>query len=146
MTILDRGGLEVLDSDTCLELLGTVPVGRIGFIYAGEVVVLPVNFVVDGTTVAFRTAVGSKLDAALRRARATFEADHFDPATRTGWSVLLKGTVDIVTDPDEAVRLDRTGLQPWADGVPRTHWVRLRPDEISGRRIHRPFGAGLGLG
>ena len=54
----DHAGLEVLPSDTCLELLAAVPVGRIGFFAGGELVILPVNHLVDGQDVVFRTAAG----------------------------------------------------------------------------------------
>ena len=58
---IDHAGLEVLPFDSCLRLLAAVSVGRVGFVADGEVVVLPVNFVVDGQYVVFRTASGSKI-------------------------------------------------------------------------------------
>ena len=60
----DHAGLEILPFDECLRLLASVPVGRVGFFADGEIVVLPVNHVVDGHDVVFRTAYGSKLSAA----------------------------------------------------------------------------------
>ena len=57
---LDHAGLETLSFDTCLQLLAWVPVGQ-RFIAEGEVQVLPVNHLVDGQDVIFRTAHGSKL-------------------------------------------------------------------------------------
>ena len=44
----DHAGLEILPFDECLRLLASVPVGRVGFIADGEVVVLPVNHAIDG--------------------------------------------------------------------------------------------------
>ena len=44
----DHAGLEILSFDRCLELLATVPVGRVGFLADGEIVVLPVNYLMDG--------------------------------------------------------------------------------------------------
>ena len=60
----DHAGLEILPVDECLRLLASVPVGRVGFVADGEVVVLPVNHFVDGQDVIFRTAHGSKASAA----------------------------------------------------------------------------------
>ena len=42
---------------------------------------------------------------------------------------------ETVTDTDEVTELDAMELEPWADAVPRLAWVRIRADEISGRRI-----------
>ena len=44
----DHAGLEILSFDRCLELLATIPVGRVGFVADGEIVVLPVNYLMDG--------------------------------------------------------------------------------------------------
>jgi uncharacterized protein len=46
----DHAGLEILPYDEFLRLLGTVPVGRVSFLADGEIVVLPVNHVMDGQT------------------------------------------------------------------------------------------------
>jgi hypothetical protein len=32
---------------------------------------------------------------------------------------------------------ERFDVEPWADRVPRDHWVRIEPEEITGRWIHR---------
>ena len=71
------------------------PSGRVGFVAEGEVVMLPVNHLVDGTDVVFCTAFGSKLAAAECQNVAAFEADHYDRQTRSGWSVLVSGRVEL---------------------------------------------------
>lgn len=134
---MDRGGLEVLTLAECLALLTSVEVGRIAFVEGGDPLVLPVNHLVDGHCVVFRTTYGSKLDAAWREKPAAFEADQFDPATRTGWSVLLRGEAQEVLDPGEIAELDARGLEPWTDLGDRNRWVRVVPSEITGRRIVR---------
>ena len=78
----DHAGLEILPFDECLRLLASVPVGRVGFVADGEVVVLPVNHLVDGQDVIFRTAHGSKLSAAEGQDLAAFEADNYNEQTR----------------------------------------------------------------
>ena len=52
-------------------------------------VILPVNDFVFDHGVLFRTAAGTKLDAAVRGIVVAFEADAYDPGGRAGWSVLL---------------------------------------------------------
>jgi uncharacterized protein len=131
----DRAGLEILSAEECLELLASVPVGRVGIVTDGEIVVLPVNHVVDGQDPVFCTARGSKLSAAEMQNVAAFEADHYDEQTRTGWSVLITGRAEIVYDEAEVQRLSRGGLHPWATAVERPYWVRIRALSVSGRRI-----------
>ncbi|MDX1659087.1 MAG: pyridoxamine 5'-phosphate oxidase family protein [Nitriliruptorales bacterium] len=132
---LDKGQLEVLSSDECWELLAAEPVGRIAFVEAGEPTILPVNYFLDGRSIVFRTTHGAKLsDAALSRPVA-FEVDAYDEDERTGWSVLVRGTADDLNAADAAALLDEAGFEPSAEEAGWEQWVRVRPDEISGRRI-----------
>jgi uncharacterized protein len=134
----DHGGLEVLTFEESMELLGSVPVGRVAFIDGGEPLILPVNHVLDGRSVAFRSSYGTKQDAAWRGLPAAFEADEWDTSSRTGWSVLVRGTAELVLEDDEVERLDAVGSRAWVhDPETATRWIRLRADEVSGRRIIR---------
>ncbi len=139
----DHAGLAILPLGECLHLLGSVPVGRIGFQADGEVVVLPVNHVVDGQSVAFRTATGSKLSAAEGQPHVVFEADDYDSGGRAGWSVVVNGHAEVVYEDAEIEALDRLGLQPWANEADRPCWVRIRPDSVSGRLITGRGTAGV---
>ena len=131
----DHAGLEVLTYEECLRLAASERVGRLAFASAGDIEVLPVNHVVDGSTIAFRSAPGSKLGAALESAVVAFEVDHYDSLRRAGWSVLVKGRVEEVTEPSAVARLRSTALQPWQERVPREHWMIVRPDAVTGRRL-----------
>jgi uncharacterized protein len=131
----DRRGLRVLDAEECLHRLRETPVGRLGFVSAGESVILPVNHAVDGSTVVFRTAPGSKMDVAVAAGNVVYEIDSFDPATRTGWSVVVKGTAEMVYDQRHTDRYEQLGLRSWADPRGRGQWVRIRATEISGREL-----------
>jgi nitroimidazol reductase NimA-like FMN-containing flavoprotein (pyridoxamine 5'-phosphate oxidase superfamily) len=130
----DRAGLEILHLGDCFLLLKSVPVGRIGFIEGGEMVILPVNFLVDGQDVAFRTGAGSKLSAVEAGRYVKFEADSYDAATATGWSVVVTGLAEVVDPAEEAARLDALGLVTWGGAAGRRVWVRIRPSSITGRR------------
>jgi nitroimidazol reductase NimA-like FMN-containing flavoprotein (pyridoxamine 5'-phosphate oxidase superfamily) len=140
MRLIDgRTWMEHLSAESCWELLASTPVGRVVVTVDGDPEVFPVNHVVDGHSVAFRTAPGSKL-AGLRRMAATcFEVDAIDPAARSGWSVMVKGRVHEVTDPEELHRLGDLPLALWTNGV-KDHWMRIRPTEVTGRRIHTDEG------
>jgi nitroimidazol reductase NimA-like FMN-containing flavoprotein (pyridoxamine 5'-phosphate oxidase superfamily) len=133
----DHSGLEILPFEVCLQLLASVPVGRVGFLADGEVVVLPVNHVVDGQDVVFRTGRGSKLSAAEGQDLVAFEVDEYDGQTRSGWSVVVTGRAEVVYEEAEVERLSRRGLHPWVSAVERPFWIRVRPTAVSGRQTPR---------
>lgn len=135
--LADHAGLESLPLEVCLRLLESVPVGRVSFCTDGEVITLPVNHVVDGQNVVFRTDRGSKLSAADRRDHVAFEADDYDRRTQTGWSVLVKGRAEVVREDAEIQRLSRLGLYPWVTAVDRPFWIRIHPTSVTGR--HTPL-------
>jgi nitroimidazol reductase NimA-like FMN-containing flavoprotein (pyridoxamine 5'-phosphate oxidase superfamily) len=134
-----RTGLEMLDRDTCLELLAAEQVGRLAIGGSGAPVLMPVNYALDGETVVFRTDPGTKLERAGRWGRAAFEIDSFDREARTGWSVVVTGRLEEVTRHDAATlqRVTRLPLFPWAPGE-KHHWLRLVPTQITGRRVGGP--------
>jgi uncharacterized protein len=132
---LDHAGLETLNFDTCLRLLASVPVGRVGFVADGEVQILPVNHLVDGQDVVFRTAHGAKLSVAEGGGSPiTFEADAYDEQAHSGWSVVVTGRAEPVDSDAEIERLRDRGLRPWVTTVPRPYWIRIRPSGVTGRR------------
>lgn len=135
MRAVDRTGIEIIDRGECLALLAGDVVGRIGIVVHGAPLVLPVNYVLDGEAIVFRTGPGSKL-ATAERAPACFEIDGFDRPHRAGWSVVVSGRLDEVTryNGDLFVRASHLPVHPWADG-PKDHLMRLVPATISGRRI-----------
>ncbi len=134
----DHAGLEILPFDRCLELLAAVPVGRVSFLADGEIVVLPVNHVVDGQDPIFCTARGSKLSAAEGQNLVAFEADGYDERPKSGWSVLVNGRAQAVYEDAEIQRLSRLGLHPWATAAERPFWIRIRPTAINGRQTPEP--------
>lgn len=138
MALIDRRtGIEVIERDECVRLLGNEVVGRLGIVDGGSPLILPVNYALDGDQVVFRTAEGTKLDAA-RRAPACFEIDGHDDAAHTGWSVVVRGRLEEVTSLDGPA-FDRLAElpHPWAEGE-RSHVLRLVPSSIQGRRVVPP--------
>ncbi len=128
---------EELSKDECFGLLAGQHLGRVVLVDELGPLALPVNYLLDGRTVLLRTDVGTKLDAAIRGARVAFEIDGTDQATRTGWSVLVRGEAVEVSDPDELARLRQLPLYPWAPGT-KGHYVRILPAMLTGRRIALP--------
>lgn len=125
-----------LQESVCWRLISRVAVGRVGFIYDGEPMVLPVNCVVVDGKIAFRTAGDSMLHDLGEGTRVAFEADNVDPVAESGWSVLARGTIREVTDDDFRERLLASGNHPWAPG-PKDRWMVITPSVISGRSITR---------
>jgi hypothetical protein len=64
-----------------------------------------------------------------------------DAAARTGWSVLVRGEAIEVTSPAELARLRELRPDPWASGA-KSHYVRILPAVLTGRRILTPGGMG----
>ena len=75
--------------------------------------VFPVNYVLADESPVFRTAPGTKRRAGEGRA-VCFEVDTIDPATRTGWSVMVVGWLDEVTRYDPALLAAVTASCPAA--------------------------------
>ena len=133
--MLDRNGLEMLDREECLRLLGEVQVGRVGVATEAMPVVLPVNFVLDGERIVFSSAPGTKLYVAATGAQVAFEADEFDAGSRRGWSVCITGPATVVQDEGEAERLRGLPLDSWGPAGQEA-FVVIVPQVVTGRRVH----------
>ena len=130
-------GFRELDRQECLRLLGQVSIGRIVYTDQALPAVLPVNFSLDHDfSVLLRTSGSSRVARALDQAVVAFEADRFDEAAGTGWSVVVMGPAVLVTDPGERERLLRTGPRSWVP-VPDGVFIRIRPELVTGRAVDR---------
>jgi hypothetical protein len=109
---------EDLSHATCWHLLMRADVGRLGVCVGDHPDVFPVNYVVDGETVVFRTAEGTKLAAAVLGRAVAFEIDGYDEV----------GTMA------ELFAMEDLPLFPWHTSA-KPRYVRIRPDEVTGRRF-----------
>jgi hypothetical protein len=135
MSERDHAHLTELSREECLGLVQQEPVGRIGYVVDGLAMILPVNFVVLDGGIVFCTAKGGTLAWLSNRQRVTFEVDHSSVADQQGWSVLVRGSANEVTDPDQLAALRQSPLHSWVRS-PDDHWVRITIDAISGRSVH----------
>lgn len=125
--------LEVLEHDECVHLLSVMSIGRVAVAVEDlPPLVVPVNYVLDGEAIVFRTGAGSKLRA-MREAPVSFQVDLIDPVHRSGWSVLVRGIASQVTDRE----VEHLIVDTWAPGD-QHHWIRVLPFAITGRRIRLP--------
>jgi uncharacterized protein len=135
VTIDRKRAIESLDRDTCLALLPTASIGRVGWVTPeGHAMILPVNFVLDGESIVFSTGEGDKLDAVREGRVLTFEVDAVEPAFQAGWSVLVIGAAEMITSPGQIDRVEQLHLAPWAPLRNRV-FIRLPADEVAGRRL-----------
>lgn len=131
---IDRNGLEVLDTRTCLDLLAQSTIGRVIVSSMALPAAFPVNFAMLGDDVVFRTGAGSKLSAAVDNVVVAFEVDDFEPNSFVGWSVLVTGHAGEITNAGELERAHQLPLAPWVPTVP-SRFVRVRSQLITGRRL-----------
>ena len=126
----ESSSLEEIPREECLKLLASFPVGRLALGLTGAPpLVVPVNYVLDGEIVVFRSDPGEKIFQ-LRGSPVSFQIDQIDPSRRTGWSVLVQGVAHEATTKE----IDHLHLDPWAPGE-KSHWLRILPKSITGRRI-----------
>jgi len=126
--------LVALDRTECLQLLATVPVGRLIFTEGALPTVKIMNFMLAGDLIVLRTAPGT---AAARKAAGSvvaFEADALEAATSSGWSVTVTGWAELVTDENASATYGELALAPWAPGD-RPQFITIRTDVVRGQRI-----------
>ena len=124
-----------LSLSECEALLRAGVAGRVALSTPTGPQIVPVNYsVVDGDVIV-RTSPYSLLGTHGRDATLAFEVDQFDHHRQRGWSVVLRGRADVVSDPDELDHVRRTWEpHPWANGV-RSLYVRIPGTELTGRQL-----------
>lgn len=127
-------GVTALDEESCWELLARNELGRLAVAMGSEPDIFPINFIVDGPTVLFRTAPGSKLAELTANPRVAFEVDEYDETF--GASVVVKGIATRLELQREIDEADALPLTPWIPTL-KYRWVRIHPTSIAGRRFVR---------
>ncbi|MFD8479390.1 pyridoxamine 5'-phosphate oxidase family protein [Kitasatospora sp. NPDC059673] len=110
----------------CWTRLGPGGLGRLARTGPDGPVVRPVGYLVHDRTILYRTNPDGALAPDANR-EAAFEVDRTDPKLHEGWSVLMTGALEYVTDLALLAELP----QPPAHG----RWVRLTPGTVTGRTI-----------
>jgi RimJ/RimL family protein N-acetyltransferase len=127
--------LTVLSRSESMQLLRSIPVGRIVFTHRAMPAITPVNFsVLDNDDVVIRTERGSRLATATREAVVAFEGDSYDGASRDGWSVVVTGLSHHVVSAEELAAIDDALPTPWAMGG-RDLVLRISTTIVEGRRL-----------
>lgn len=123
-----------LETSECWSRLRSSDVGRIA-VYSEDdgVDIFPVNHVVDGGTIVFRTADGTKLASIGDGYSAAFEVDGTDNDDHA-WSVVVKGTAHVISRREELFDIFDLDVTPWHDGEKPT-FVRVSPVLVTGRHF-----------
>ncbi len=130
----ETDGVVALDDAQCWDRLGGQELGRLVTRVGGVLDIFPVNFVVDGRSVLFRTAEGSKLFALTVNDEVLFEVD--DHTDTHAWSVVVRGRAERLDTSGEVERADGLGLRPWIPTL-KYNYVRIVPTAVSGRAFAR---------
>jgi uncharacterized protein len=129
------GGFAVLGEPACWALLPAGGLGRLAWAGPdGRIAVVPVNYGRDGRTLVFRTGDTALLRAARDHRPVAFQTDDLEPGLRSGWTVVVDGTLAEVDDEEIADGLARL-VDPWLR-EPRPHVLVLRAAGASGRSLH----------
>jgi Pyridoxamine 5'-phosphate oxidase len=96
----DTRMVEDISREESLRLLGSVPMGRVVFTHHALPAIRPVNHIVEGQQVIFRTGTATAITSAVDGTGTivAFEADAIDPIDRSGWSVVVVGGSRLLRD------------------------------------------------
>ena len=123
-----------LSDEQCWERLRTQELGRLVTRVHDVLDIFPVNYVVDGDSVLFRTAQGSKLFELTINEEVLFEVD--DHTETDAWSVIVRGRAHPLDTSAEVERADGLGLKPWIPTLKYTY-VRVEAASVTGRAFER---------
>lgn len=127
--------VDILSPAECWRLLADTKVGRLAVDIAGQPDIFPINYVTSGTTIVFRSGAGTKLAGAVFGRAVALEIDGVEPADRSVWSVVVKGTAHEIANMFERYAADDLPLYPWTAN-PKPNFVRIDSDLVTGRRFH----------
>ena len=88
-----------------------------------------------GNKILIRSVPGTKLDAALSGQVVAFEIDGFTDDGVAGWSVLVRGSADEVTDPEERAKAEEVEIHNYAFDEQPERIVLISTAGMSGRRF-----------
>jgi len=130
---LTASAIAEMPEPDCWRELELAAVGRLAMVGPDGIDIVPVNYLVSGRSVLFRSAPGAKLAQLTGAGDVAFEADGLDDGVR--WSVVLHGHARRLDADDE---IEASGILRLHPDAPRemNNFVRVTPTRITGRRFH----------
>lgn len=127
---------ETLTRDESLHLLGSITLGRVVFTHLALPAIRPVYHLVEGDRIIIRAHLGAAIAAAGTPAGGTvvaYEADMINPLDHLGWSVVVVGRAQNLSDAEADTRY-RKVLPQWTAGSPDDIIV-IQADLVDGFRL-----------
>ena len=123
-----------LTEQECWSLLEQHVVARLAVDIGGQPDIFPINYLIDGSSIVFRTGAGTKLAGAVLSRHVAIEIDGLE-VDGSVWSVVVKGIAHEITDMEERFAMDDLPLYPWIASE-KPNFVRIEPQLTTGRRFH----------
>ncbi|CAB4563208.1 unannotated protein [freshwater metagenome] len=121
-----------LTRDEAWELLATSQIGRIASARDGAPDIFPVNYVVFGEDIYFRTAADSRLRVDCDNRAVAFESAW--QLSENAWSVVILGHLRTLTLGSDQEILDKLPILDFAPDRPYV-WMQVSADDVRGRRF-----------
>jgi len=121
-----------LSEAECWEMLHANAFGRLALSIGNQPEIFPINYAVQGGTLLFRTAQGTKLAALTVNEAVALEIDGYDDTG--GWSVVVKGQAHAAEWGEDFDEAQVAGLRPWV-ATRKPVFVRVEPGQVTGRRF-----------
>ena len=131
MTLL-RDTTVDLDASECRELIADSEFGRLAVRSDDGVDIFPINFLMHGDALYFRSGPESKLVDLTRDPRVAFEVD--DRTATTAWSVVVRGHAVRLNSDSDIEASTVPALRTWHPGA-KFNYVRIEIETITGRRF-----------
>jgi nitroimidazol reductase NimA-like FMN-containing flavoprotein (pyridoxamine 5'-phosphate oxidase superfamily) len=122
-----RTPADTLSEQRCWQLLATAAIGRLALSVRAMPVIIPVQYYLDGRSLAVCLGHRDIPARALDEVIIAFTADAIDPASGSGWSVQVQGKSAIARQH----RFSRACGLPSAGQV-----VRISSAAVSGYQVH----------
>jgi nitroimidazol reductase NimA-like FMN-containing flavoprotein (pyridoxamine 5'-phosphate oxidase superfamily) len=124
-----------LSVDACRAFLARGGMGQVAVTYNALPVIQPVPFVFHDEYVVIRAPNRSSLCRAVKDSVIAFNVHHFEGGGGQGWSVLVQGVGEEVTDSDLLRSLLALPLPSWSDEPETDCIMRLPITKITGAQV-----------
>jgi hypothetical protein len=125
----------VLSHEECKSLLALGGLGRVAVSSGALPAIYSLFFCLVGDHIVVRLSPTWALFREIDQAVVAFNVDHLADGGRSGWSILVQGRGEEVTDTDLAASLRLLPLRPWGSPADGDVFVRIALAKVSGTRF-----------
>jgi hypothetical protein len=122
-----------LSARQSMDLLRRAHIGRIGLNIDALPVIEPVTYTISNGEISLLTQREPRLSAAASNTVIAFQADGLSGQNEPGWTVLVQGRSEAITDQRDITRIHSLIGEPPGVRVDDTQAFRIRPERVSGR-------------